>query len=172
VGAFDAVGSILVVALMIGPPATAFLLTDRLPRMILLSAAIGALSAISGYWASYALDVSIAGSMATMTGVWFGLAFLLAPERGMIALQRRRIRQRWEFAQTMLTMHLRNHEGSDCAVEESRIAHLHEHLRWDPRFASRVVERAMRSGLVRRETTERLALTDEGRRRASSAAAA
>ncbi|MBA2669358.1 MAG: metal ABC transporter permease [Gemmatimonadetes bacterium] len=172
VGAFDAVGSILVVALMIGPPATAFLLTDRLPRMILLSAGFGALSAISGYWASYALDVSIAGSMATMTGVWFGLAFLLAPERGMVALQRRRVRQRWEFAQTMLTMHLRNHEGSERAVEESRIAHLHEHLRWEPRFATRVVERAMRSGLVRKETTERLALTEAGRRRAGQAEAA
>jgi manganese/zinc/iron transport system permease protein len=172
VGAFDAVGSILVVALMIGPPATAFLLTDRLGWMIGLSCSIGAASAVSGYWVSHLFDVSVAGSMATMTGVWFGVAFLLAPERGMLALRRRRTRQRWEFAQTMLAIHLRNHEGSAQALEESRIGHLHEHLRWDPRFAGRVVERAVRAGLVRKETPERLALTDRGRVRALEAEAA
>jgi manganese/zinc/iron transport system permease protein len=172
VGAFDAVGSILVVALMIAPPATAFLLTDRLGWMMALSCGIGALSAVSGYWISFLFDVSVAGSMASMTGVWFGAAFLLAPERGMLALRRRRMRQRWEFAQSMLAIHLHNHEGSERALEESRIAHLHEHLRWDPRFADRVVERAVRGGLVRRDTPERLALTDRGRVRAREAGAA
>ncbi|CAN5685684.1 metal ABC transporter permease [soil metagenome] len=172
VGAFDAVGSILVVALMIGPPATAFLLTDRLPRMILLSGGIGVLGAISGYWVSFALDVSIAGSMATMTGVWFGTAFLLAPERGMLALRRRRRRQRWAFAETMLAIHLQNHEGSEKALEESRIDHLHQHLRWEPAFAAKVVDRAVRSGIVQRSSTERLMLTEVGRARAREAEAA
>jgi manganese/zinc/iron transport system permease protein len=118
VGAFDAVGSILVVALMIAPPAAAYLLTDRLPRMIGLSALIGIASAISGYWLARALDASIAGSMATMAGVYFALVFLLAPERGLIAIARRRGRQRWEFAQTMLAIHLLNHEGLPEAEEE------------------------------------------------------
>ena len=172
VGAFDAVGSILVVALMIGPPATAFLITDRLGRMILLSCAIGAMSAVSGYWLSYLFDVSVAGSMATMTGVWFATAFLVAPERGMVAVRRRRHRQRWEFAQTMLAIHLRNHEGSERALEESRIDHLHAHLRWDPGFAMRVVDRAVRAGIVQRASSERLALTDAGRVRAKEAEAA
>ncbi len=172
VGAFDAVGSILVVALMIAPPATAFLLTDRLGWMITLSCAIGALSAVSGYWLSFLLDVSVAGSMATMTGVWFAAAFLLAPERGMLAVRQRRIRQRWEFAQTMLAIHLRNHEGSAQELEECRFDHLHEHLRWQPRFAGQVVDRAVREGLVRRQDGERLALTDRGRVRASEAEAA
>ena len=111
VGAFDAVGSILVVALMIAPPAAAYLLTDRLPRLLLLAAAIGAASALAGYWLAYALDASIAGAMATMTGVAFGLALLLAPDRGLLAAARRRARQKLEFAQTMLAIHLANHEG-------------------------------------------------------------
>src|SRR5688572_7531238 len=81
VGAFDAVGSVLVIALMIAPPAAAFLLTDRLAVMIRLSVAIGAASAISGYWLAHAIDGSIAGSMATMAGVIFFLVLLLAPER-------------------------------------------------------------------------------------------
>lgn len=76
VGAFDAVGSILVVALMVAPPAAAYLLTDRLSVMLLLSVLIGAASALAGYWVAYWLDVSVGGAMATMTGVAFGLALL------------------------------------------------------------------------------------------------
>jgi manganese/zinc/iron transport system permease protein len=163
VGAFDAVGSVLVVALMIAPPSAAYLLTDRLPRMIGLSVGIGVASALAGYWMSYLFDVSIAGSMATMTGVAFGLVFLFAPERGAVALARRRARQRWEFAQTMLAIHLLNHEASPEAVRENRETHLHEHLRWEPGFARAVVRRAQGAGLVSRVNGDRLALTDRGR---------
>lgn len=163
VGAFDAVGAILVVALMIAPPAAAYLLTDRLPVMIALAVAVGIGSALAGYWMSYLLDVSIAGSMATMTGVAFALAFLFAPERGAVALARRRARQRWEFAQAMLAIHLLNHEGSPEAEEENREAHLHRHLRWSPDFAGGVVRRAEERGLLRRGAGGRLALTERGR---------
>jgi manganese/zinc/iron transport system permease protein len=168
VGAFDAVGSVLVVALMITPPATAYLLTDRLPRMIGLSALIGVASAIGGYWLAHALDASIAGSMATMTGVLFGLAFLLAPDRGLIAIARRRARQRWEFAQTMLAIHLFNHEGLPNADRESRVEHLDEHLRWEPAFAAQVVRQAERRGLIGSRDGA-LTLTDRGRQVAREA---
>ncbi len=162
VGAFDAVGSVLVVALMIGPPAAAYLLTDRLPWMIGLSMAIAVASALAGYWTSYLLDVSIAGAMATMTGVAFAAVFLFAPERGAVAVARRRARQRWEFAQTMLAIHLLTHENDADAAEESREGHLHRHLRWSPAFARGVVERAQQAGWVAR-SGERLALTASGR---------
>jgi manganese/zinc/iron transport system permease protein len=173
VGAFDAVGSILVVALMIAPPAAAYLLTDQLPRMIALAVALGVASALGGYWTAYVLDVSIAGSMASMSGVLFFLVLLLAPERGVVATARRRARQRWEFAQTMLAIHLLNHERSPEAAEENREAHLHEHLRWEPGFASRVVRRAETAGLlVVRAGGERLLLTPRGRDTAREAAEA
>jgi manganese/zinc/iron transport system permease protein len=163
VGAFDAVGSILVVALMIAPPAAAYLLTDRLPRMIVLSVGLAVLSSQAGYWASYLLDVSIAGAMASMTGVVFLAAFLFAPERGAVAVARRRARQRWEFAQTMLTIHLLNHEESPEAAEENRVAHLHAHLRWEADFARGVVRRAEAAGLLARLDDDRLGLTVQGR---------
>ncbi|HWK88359.1 MAG TPA: metal ABC transporter permease, partial [Longimicrobium sp.] len=163
VGAFDAVGSVLVVALMIAPPAAAYLLTDRLPRMIALSMGIAVASALAGYWMSYLLDVSIAGSMATMTGVAFGLVFLFAPYRGLLAIVRRRGRQRWEFAQAMLAIHLLNHEQAVDADRESREAHLHEHLRWQPDFARAVVRRAEGGGLLTRTDGDRLLLTEQGR---------
>lgn len=163
VGAFDAVGSILVVAMMIGPPAAAYLLTDRLRTMVLLSAGIGAVAAVAGYFLSAALDASIAGSMAVAIGVAFGLTFAFAPSRGVVAVARRRARQRVQFAEHMLAIHLLNHEAQPENLEESRVGHLHEHLRWDPGFADRVVARALNHGLVVRAGDDRLALTSSGR---------
>ncbi len=163
VGAFDAVGSILVVALMIAPPAAAWLLTDRLPVMLALSGLIAAVSAIAGFHVAIAFDASIAGSMAGMTGVAFVGAFALAPERGLVAQWQRRARQRVEFAGLMLSIHLLNHEGGARAEVENRVEHLSEHLRWSPDFARRVVRRAERDGLVVREGRDRLLLTPLGR---------
>ena len=162
VGAFDAVGSILVVALMIAPPAAAYLLTDRLPRMMALSAGIAAFSAVAGFWLAWLLDTSIAGAMAAMTGVSFLAVFLLAPERGIIALARRRARQRVEFARLMLAIHLMHHEDTPEAETESRVDHLGEHLRWETGFADRVVRSAERADFVERENGH-LALTETGR---------
>lgn len=162
VGAFDAVGSILVVALMIAPPAAAYLLTDRVPRMIGWSAAIGVAAAISGYWLARWLDASIAGSMATMCGVAFLTAFIVAPERGLLATARRRERQRWQFAEATLAIHLLNHEGLPTQAEESSEQHLSEHVRWNRRFAERVTVLAQRHGTLTRRDGQ-LFLTEKGR---------
>ena len=168
VAAFDAVGSILVVALMITPPAAAYLLTNRLSRMLLYSAALAAAGAITGFWMAWFLDANIAGSIATMLGVLFLGVFLLAPERGLVAQAARRGRQRWEFAQTALAIHLLNHENTPQMESECRVDHLHYHLKWEPNFASTVVDQAERGGLVLRHNGD-LALTPQGRERARTA---
>ena len=93
VGAFEAVGSVLVVAFMIGPPLTAYLLTDDLKKMLLLSAGFGALSGILGYHAALLPDVSIAGSMAVTTGMIFAVVFIFAPKRGLIGVFIRKIKR-------------------------------------------------------------------------------
>ncbi|QQK80904.1 metal ABC transporter permease [Salicibibacter cibi] len=85
VASFDAVGAILVVAMLIAPGATAYLLTERLSMMFVLSAIFGVLAAFSGYYIAAWLDASIAGMMATMAGVLFLLAFLFSPTHGLIA---------------------------------------------------------------------------------------
>ncbi len=162
VGAFDAVGSILVVALMIAPPATAYLLTDRLTVMLGLSAGIGVVCAVAGYWTANLFDTSIAGAMATAAGVAFALTFAFAPERGLVAQAQRRRSQRRTFAEKMLTVHLLHHEHTPEAARECRVPHLQEHLRWTPEFARRAVEAAVRDGYVLRDA-DRLRLTDPGR---------
>jgi manganese/zinc/iron transport system permease protein len=168
VTAFDAVGSVLVVALMIAPPATAYLLTDRLPRMIVLSVAIGIAAALSGYWLARLFDVSIAGTMATMTGVAFLGAFLFAPRRGIVAQVRQQQINRERFALQMLTLHLLNHEGTGNAVVECHPHHLIEELRWPASFAVTIVRRAEQKGLVQRQG-ELLILTEQGRQFADAA---
>ena len=80
VASFESVGAILVVGLLVVPPATAYLLTDRLHIMILLSAGIGVISTVLGYYAAYLLDASIAGCMVTVAGILFVLVFLFFPE--------------------------------------------------------------------------------------------
>jgi manganese/zinc/iron transport system permease protein len=168
VGAFDAVGSVLVVALMIGPAAAAYLLTDRLGHMLTYSALIGVASAVSGYWVAHWLDASIAGSMATMVGLAFVVVWLFAPERGLAAQARRRAQQRLTFAQTMLTIHLSNHEGKPEASQENRLEDLHSHLHWSQPFTEQVLRHAERQGLVEREG-ELLGLTEAGREVAQAA---
>ncbi len=71
VGAFDVVGAIVVVALMITPPATAYLTVHRLPQMLVLSCLYGGGAAIGGYLIAHTFDVSIAGSIAAMSGFFF-----------------------------------------------------------------------------------------------------
>ncbi len=163
VGAFDAVGSILVVALMIAPPAAAYLLTNRLPRLLVLSGALGTLAALTGYWLARAADLSIAGSMASMSGVVFLIVLLFAPDRGIVAGMRRRARQKLEFASLMLTTHLLHHEAGPSAERESREAHLQEHFRWSADFAPKAIWKAEREGLIVREVGGHLRLTPLGR---------
>lgn len=170
VGAFDAVGAILVVALMIAPPSAAYLLVQGVGAMLVWSAAIGAVSAVSGYWLAHLLDASIAGSMATMAGVTFLLAYLFAPDRGLVSVLTRRKAQKMTFARTMLAMHLFQHEGLAEEEEECRIDHLSEHLRWPRPFATRVVESAERRGLVVASADAVLRLTPDGRTLAREAA--
>ena len=84
VSAFDVVGSVVVVALMITPPATAYLLVNQLDQMIVLSLVLSILAALTGYGMAAWLDVSIAGSIATMSGVLFLIIFLFSPTKGLV----------------------------------------------------------------------------------------
>lgn len=72
---FESVGAILVVALLIVPPAAAYLLTDSLKNMLWLTALLGVLTAVGGYYLALILDGSIAGAMATFAGILFAGAW-------------------------------------------------------------------------------------------------
>ncbi|HZN34720.1 MAG TPA: iron chelate uptake ABC transporter family permease subunit, partial [Pirellulaceae bacterium] len=85
VASFESVGSILVVAVLIVPAATAALITERLSWMIAWAVAIGATSAVFGYTAAMRLNTNVAGATAVAAGLQFTAAVFLSPQRGLVS---------------------------------------------------------------------------------------
>lgn len=85
VAALQAVGALLVVATLITPGATAYLLTDRFPRMLLIAPALGGVSAFGGAYASYFLDGSAGGCIVAAQTALFLAVWILAPKHGVLA---------------------------------------------------------------------------------------
>lgn len=86
---FESVGAILIINFMVGPPVMAFLLTDNLKKMLWISGVIGIIIAVLGYIPAVVFDVSIAGSMACMTGFLFLLVVWRGRRRARVLLQAR-----------------------------------------------------------------------------------
>jgi manganese/zinc/iron transport system permease protein len=164
VASFEQVGSILVIAMLIVPGATAHLLTDRLSRMMGIAALVGVLSAVLGYVLSVAWNVSAAGPMAVVAGGCYFAAALVSPRYGILSTLLRN-------AQTSLRI-----VREDLLAMLYRLEELHIDRRLGPREATQAVgagvlaELGLRSLLRRRElqrTDIGLQLTDTGRRRAA-----
>lgn len=83
--ALQAVGVILVVAMLIIPGATAYLLTDRFGKMLLISPILAACAGILGVYMSYYLDASTGGMVVLAQAAIFGIAYLFSPKQGLIA---------------------------------------------------------------------------------------
>jgi manganese/iron transport system permease protein len=89
VAAMQTVGAFLVIAMVVTPGATAYLLTDRFPRLLAISVALGAMSSAVGAWASYFLDGATGGVIVLLQTVLFLAAYFLAPRHGRLAARRR-----------------------------------------------------------------------------------
>lgn len=162
VAAFDAVGAILFVAFVIVPPAAAYLLTDRLWRMILYGCLISLVSSVAGYYLAVMWNVSIGGMMALATGVFLMLALAFGPNYGLIAQELRRRGQRSRNDRRALVVHIYNHESAPERDEESTPEALRDHLRWNAARAQAVLRGALRRELVALEEGN-IRLTPRGR---------
>jgi len=89
VAALQTVGACLVIAMVVTPGATAYLLTDRFPRLIALAVAIGTLTSFIGAYASYFLDGATGGMIVTLQTLVFLAAFVFAPKHGILAARRK-----------------------------------------------------------------------------------
>lgn len=89
VASFESVGVVIVVAMLIVPANTAYMLTDRLGAMLVLAVIAGILGVLGGYGLAFLLDGSIAGAMATVSGALFVLAALFSPRHGVLTRKRR-----------------------------------------------------------------------------------
>lgn len=93
VTALQTVGACLVIAMVVTPGATAYLLTDRFPRLLAIAVAIGTLTSFWGAYLSYFLDGATGGIIVTLQTLIFLAAFLFAPKYGLLSARRRTARQ-------------------------------------------------------------------------------
>lgn len=91
VSSLQTVGTVLVIAMLITPAATAFLLTDRLSTMIFMAAGFGALSAIIGLFFSYSYNLASGATIVLTCAVFFVLAFVFSPKKGIISHKKENI---------------------------------------------------------------------------------
>ncbi len=96
VAALQAVGALLVVAMLVTPGATAYLLTDRFGRMLGIACALGTVVSFAGAYASYFVDGSVGGCIVTLQTLVFVAAWVFAPKHGVLATRRLRGREATE----------------------------------------------------------------------------
>lgn len=133
VTAFNAVGSILVIALMIGPAATALLLTSDLKQTIIVSLIVGVLNSVLGYFITVGPlmgEVTISGMIATMTLVTFLVVFIFSPYKGVITTIIKRHLQKLDFAFTILIFHIGNHQNDLANQHEVNELAIPLELKW------------------------------------------
>ena len=157
--AFESVGAILVIAFFIVPASAAFLLTDGLSRMLVLSVSLGIISAIMGYLFAIFADVSISGSMATITGIIFGLIWVFGPNRGLISRWRQVSKQRFEINLGILLTHIQKELGSDRQVSTSTLSNS---LGWTKEYSEKLIEFIQEQKFVEKNTKGNFILTDIG----------
>jgi manganese/iron transport system permease protein len=89
VAALQTVGACLVIAMVVTPGATAYLLTDRFQVLLVISTAVGTLTSLVGAYLSFFLDGATGGVIVTLQTLVFLAAFFLAPKHGLLAARRR-----------------------------------------------------------------------------------
>ncbi|TVR01926.1 MAG: metal ABC transporter permease [Spirochaetaceae bacterium] len=148
VGAFEAVGAILVVGLLIAPAATAYLLCRTLRGMLITSAVFATVSALLGFALAYVLDSATSATMAMMMGLFFLLALVFAPRTGLVARLHTRRRRRIDFATTLLVLHLIHHAEGERNAPACTAEGVMQHINWAPEFAGEVIQRAVAEGVI------------------------
>ena len=166
----QAVGLILIVALLIIPPAAARFWTDHLPKMVLASAAIGASSGLFGSGLSALVPRLPAGAIiVTVAAVFFVLSMVFGPARGVLVrvIQHRRLGRKVRRQHLLRAMYEAN-EANEAAVASS--------VTWDALLAARswsaarlrwLLRVAVRQGLIHEATPRRYRLTESGQAEAA-----
>lgn len=161
VAAFDAVGSILVIALMVGPAITALLFTKQFGKTIIFAVIIGVFNSIIGYMLAYNMDLSISGSIATVTLLSFLLVLFFAPSKGIVSIARRRKSQKFEFKLDAILYHIYNHQFDTNYHKDIAYDMLSVELKWSESIFIAIYDKAYKDELIGR-LNNHVYLTDKG----------
>lgn len=129
VASFEAVGSILVLAMFITPSAAAFLFTKSLRTMFLLSVSLSCASVVVATHLAFALNVSISGMIAGVDLLIYLIALLFNPN-GIIPTMHRRRKLRMRIRMESFLIHLSHHDKTADARVENCVSEIHNHLNW------------------------------------------
>ncbi|MFG0260500.1 MAG: metal ABC transporter permease [Phycisphaerales bacterium JB041] len=163
VASFEAVGSILVIAMLVCPAATARLLTDRLRSQIVWSVVVAVVSGAGGYLAATAVpaafgkdSVNAAGAISMMAGALLVLAIVASPSHGLVtrALRQRGLSRRIALDDLLAAMYRREEDSDGLPTTLDVPGQVHR------RSWNRAMAHAVRRGLI---TADRQSLTDAGR---------
>ncbi len=161
VAAFNAVGAILVIALMIGPPITARFFTKTLFATIVLTLAIATVNSILGTLLARVFDVTISGTIASTSLAVFLLVLLFAP-KGIIGALIQTAKKRRQIMIASLLVHIQNHEKTAESKDELAYDSVHKHLKWKRQTFEKIYLLAKRKKFVAVHN-DLLSLQDEGR---------
>jgi Mn-dependent DtxR family transcriptional regulator len=161
VAGLQSVGVILIIAMLITPPATAFLLTDKLKNLLLLSCTFGIISSVIGLYLSYHLNFASGASIVLVAAAMFGLTFLFSPKEGIVhKYLRRKENSKLNLVEDIIKLMHRNEE---MKVEENVIHNITSKLGIPENKIHSTLGKIARMGLINLENGKYI-LTTKGNR--------
>ncbi len=151
VTSFNAVGAILVIAMMIGPAATSILISKDLKIALLNSVIFAVVNSLLGYViAMYVFngDVNIASTMASVTLVTFLTVWTFEPKKGLITKLIRLSQQKKEFEFTAFIIHIGNHVNTNEASKELNINEIMNELHWKDEKVNKYINKGLDYGYL------------------------
>lgn len=143
VTSFDSMGSILVIALMVGPAATSILLTKNLLKTVITSITIGIFNTIVGYFIALYFDVTIAGVISVVTLTTFLVVLFFEPRNGIIGSLIKRNNNKKDFDLLILLIHVNNHQEKEDYHQETHLQLIINELNWNHKRYIRTLRKAI-----------------------------
>lgn len=164
VQAFNVVGVVMVLALMIGPPATALLFSKGLKQALCYAVTISIINTAGGYFIAMFVfngDVNIASVISTLTLITFLLVWVFEPKKGLITKLIYQAKRKSSYELAALMLHIANHSDKLDFKEELHETKISKHLMWQKTKIDKYIHQGMRLGYIEMKNSI-LYLTDKG----------
>ena len=165
VSSFEAMGSLLVVSLLIVPAVSAIMLTENFGKVILLSVLIAIVFSTLGFYSAFYFDLVISGMITSLLGIFFFFVLLFNPHSGMIFRLVKNKKKKLDSALRLLLVHLSQHNFTKREEEECHQEKIWTHLSWKQNLAKKIIKLSQQENLVYCKNNI-LFLTEDGRQRA------